>query len=408
MRKTIVATIVVVAAAVAAASTLPSAGASSAAGKNGTGAFRADVVQLLQGLKPVAVEMQRRDRQGLRSGDVASLNLAVDSIESASPEQLAVLQRALAKYPHWRSLPKTLSMLMARTRHANVRGFTKKEAITPDDCPTARAAGYTQTDVEIAADTALAADAVLEAVPQDLLSEVVRIAAVAIWAVPQGVLRGFEHLYNIAQACDDADQAALIAGNLDVKVSSRATQTSVDTVTTNLATAVTNINNSFTTVQNTLSSLKTDIDNSFTAVSTQVTNVQNALTALKTDIDNSFSAVTTQISNVQTSVNTANTKIDALNVTVVAGNDLDLRLQIEEDLANPGNHSIALFEVPNAQGGYLDLARTIVADIIQKMTAAGQSVGNGPSFLASGDQARAAGRFKDAYAAYSKAYQAAQ
>jgi len=408
MRKGILATIVVVAAAAAAATTLPSAGASSAAGKNGTGAFRTDVVLLLQGLKPVAVEMNRRDRSGVRSGDVASLNLAIDSVESASPEQLAVLQRALAKYPQWRSLPKTLSKLMARTRRADVRGFRTKGAITPDDCPTARAAGYTQTDVEIAADTALAADAVLEAVPQDLLSEVVRIAAVAIWAIPQGVLRGFEHLYDIAQACDDADQSALIAGNLDVKVSSRATQTSVDTVTTNLATAVTNINNSFTSVQNTLSSLKTDIDNSFSAVSTQVTNVQNALTALKTDIDNSFSAVTTQISNVQTSVNTANTKIDALNVTVVAGNDLNLRLQIEEDLAKPGNHSIALFEVPNAQGGYLDLARTIVADIIQKMTAAGQSVGNGPSFLASGDQARAAGRFKDAYAAYSKAYQAAQ
>src|SRR5262245_22925120 len=116
MRKGILATIVVVAAAAAAATTLPSAGASSAAGKNGTGAFRTDVVLLLQGLKPVAVEMNRRDRSGVRSGDVASLNLAIDSVESASPEQLAVLQRALAKYPQWRSLPKTLSKLMARTR----------------------------------------------------------------------------------------------------------------------------------------------------------------------------------------------------------------------------------------------------------------------------------------------------
>ena len=48
-----------------------------------------------------------------------------------------------------------------------------------------------------------------------------------------------------------------------------------------------------------------------------------------------------------------------------------------------------------------------MADIIAKMTANGQGAGNGPSFLASGDQSRAAGQFKAAYAAYGKAYQAA-
>jgi hypothetical protein len=48
-----------------------------------------------------------------------------------------------------------------------------------------------------------------------------------------------------------------------------------------------------------------------------------------------------------------------------------------------------------------------VADIIAKMTTNGEGAGNGASFLASGDQSRAAGQFKAAYASYGKAYQAA-
>src|SRR4051794_38750992 len=70
-------------------------------------------------------------------------------------------------------------------------------AITADDCATARAAGITQTDVEIAHDAALTADGVLEAVPQDTLSTPARVAAVVLWGIPQAVYRGFEHTYDI-------------------------------------------------------------------------------------------------------------------------------------------------------------------------------------------------------------------
>src|SRR5262249_27777876 len=108
-------------------------------------------------------------------------------------------------------------------------------AVTADDCATARGFGYTQTDVEIAADAGLAADAVLEAVPDDALSTPARVAAVAAWSVPQGVLRGFEHSYNIAQACDDSDHQQIVKDNLDAKVSSRATQTSVNTLSNTVA-----------------------------------------------------------------------------------------------------------------------------------------------------------------------------
>ena len=162
----------------------------------------------------------------------------------------------------------------------------------------------------------------------------IRAIAVAAWAIPQGVQRGFEHLYNIANACDDADHQALVSQNLDVKVSSRATQTGLDSLTVTVQNGVTTIVNSFA-------------------------NVLTAISTLKTDVDTGFSAVTTQITNVQTSVNTANANIVTLTGNVAANNALNIRLHIEEDLANPGNHPIALFELPAAQGGYLELARSI-------------------------------------------------
>ena len=151
----------------------------------------------------------------------------------------------------------------------------------------------------------------------------------------------------------------------------------------------------------------TNIQTAVNTANTAIIAVQTAITALKLDVDSSFTVVNTAIGNVQTGVNTANTKLVTLTAAVAADNDLNIRLHIEEDLANPGNHPIALFELPASQGGYLEVARSIVADIIAKMTANGQGAGNGPSFLASGDASRAAGKFKAAYADYGKAYQAA-
>jgi hypothetical protein len=271
----------------------------------------------------------------------------------------------------------------------------KSFMITPDDCPTARAAGFTQTDVEIAADASLVADGVLEIVPTDLVSVPVRIVAVLVWAGVQGTQRGFEHLYNIAQACDDADHQALVTQNLDVQVSTRATQLSVNTLITNL------------TVLSALVNTRLDVAVSTratqTSVNTLLTNVntlQNSVTAF----NNEFTANSIVVNN---KLDSANTKLDNLAITVSDQGALNLRIHIEDDLADPGNHPLALFEVPEANGGHLNLVRSIVADTIAKMLATGQGVGNAQSFLAAGDAALAAQAYKVAYANYGKAYRAA-
>jgi hypothetical protein len=345
-----------------------SAGTSSATPTSETSdqaAFRREFTNYLVQMQRVALKIQAtpQGRAAFRSigfTPAKGFARAREAVRTMTPAQLAVLQRSFSAYPKWRTLPVTMDRLA--TRMQGKSPYSLK--ITPDDCPTARAAGYTQTDVEIAADAALAADFILEVVPTDLISVPVRIAAVVIWAVPHGVLRGFEHLYNIASACDDADVQALVNQNLDVKVSTLATQTSVNTLLTN------------------------------------VSNLQNSVTVFH----NEFTANAIVVNN---KLDAANTKLDDLAIVVSDQGALNLRIHIEDDLADPGNHPMALFEVPEANGGHLNLARSIVADTIAKMQATGQGVGNAQAFLAAGDAAKAAGDYKGAYANYGKAYRAA-
>jgi hypothetical protein len=330
------------------------------------------------------------------------------ALAQATPAQLAVLQKATGAYPAWRTIPGRLATLTARF-HKGAR-FTRM--ITPDDCATARAAGYTQTDVEAAADASLAADVILEAIPNDVLGEPVRIIAVIAWAIPQGIQRGFEHLYDIASACDDADHQALVQQNLDVAVSTRATQSSVNTLTTNFNALNTLINarldvavssratqTSLDGLIATVNSLNTLVNSNLDAkVSSRAT--QASLTAFNTEF-------TANATTVNTKLDSANTKLDSLSIAVSDNGKLALRLQIEKDLSEPGNHPIALFEVPASSGGYLDLTRDIVVDTMAKMQAIGQGVGNAQAFVASADAAVTAHAYKTAYADYGKAYRAA-
>jgi hypothetical protein len=158
--------------------------------------------------------------------------------------------------------------------------------------------------------------------------------------------------------------STLVTQNLDVTVSSRATQTSVNTLLTN------------------------------------VNNLQTSLTVFH----NEFTANATIVNN---KLDSANSKLDSLAIVVGDQGALNLRIHIEAALSQPGNHPLALFEVPSSAGGHLNLVRTIVADTIAKMQATGQGVGNAPAFLAAGDADMTANNYKAAYANYGKAYRAA-
>ena len=65
---------------------------------------------------------------------------------------------------------------------------------------------------------------------------------------------------------------------------------------------------------------------------------------------------------------------------------------------------MGLFELPSSLGGYLEVSRSIVADIIARMTAAGQNVSTAAAALSQGDTQFNSRNYKGAYKQYQKAY----
>lgn len=86
--------------------------------------------------------------------------------------------------------------------------------------------------------------------------------------------------------------------------------------------------------------------------------------------------------------------------------EADLRRMIAINLAGHSNHPQPLgeFQLPARFGGYLELARDIVAETIAKMTAAGQETFNAAFWLSRGNADVAAGEYKRGYDSYRKAY----
>jgi hypothetical protein len=84
---------------------------------------------------------------------------------------------------------------------------------------------------------------------------------------------------------------------------------------------------------------------------------------------------------------------------------LVIRTQIEANLA--GGLTVALYQLPDSQGGYLEIVRDIVTEDIQKLQAVGQRVGNALHFLDLGNTAFSQGSYKLAYKNYLHAYNAA-
>jgi hypothetical protein len=84
------------------------------------------------------------------------------------------------------------------------------------------------------------------------------------------------------------------------------------------------------------------------------------------------------------------------------GATLDLRLQIELNLA--AKQPLAMFQLPQANGGYVELVRDVVADAISAMLASGQTVGKASKYFEDGVAAMSLGNFKQAYLAFQRSY----
>jgi hypothetical protein len=86
---------------------------------------------------------------------------------------------------------------------------------------------------------------------------------------------------------------------------------------------------------------------------------------------------------------------------------LQLRMDIEENLTRNGigTGAIGLFQLPAANGGYLEIVKSIVTDTVNKETALGRGNSQSLSDLSTANSNFTAGHYKTAYSYYTKAYQ---
>ena len=353
-------------------------------------AFKKDFLSYLTEMQQVAAILQA-NQQGraaaVRLGIKPKVSLARsrESVERMTPVQLAALQQAFATVPNWRAHPRVLTAALRRnglTRNGGVRAF----AVGPD-CDPGPGTPLGITDWYIAVGVALALEIAHEAIPDDIVTSPLQIAAAGLWGVAATAALVLESLTG-RERVQRREARGLHENAAGRRGLDPGDETSVNAVTTTL--------NSLSTLVNS----RLDV-----AVSTRATEL--SLDAFHSAFTANATTVNTKLDGITSSLASAHTKLDSLTITVNDQGALALRLQIEADLSEPGNHPVALFEVPASGGGYLDLTREIVVDTIAKMQAAGQGVGNAQAFLAAGDAARAAQDYKDAYADYGKAYRAA-
>jgi tetratricopeptide (TPR) repeat protein len=116
-----------------------------------------------------------------------------------------------------------------------------------------------------------------------------------------------------------------------------------------------------------------------------------------------------ELDTVQTNVKTVEEKLDGHIRAFNEWTRFSLRTRIEINLAGHGDHPhpIALFQLPEQYGGYLELARDIVSETIETMKSAGEKIYDAEKEFMHGEVQFDANHYKEAYEYYAKAYRAA-
>ena len=175
-----------------------------------------------------------------------------------------------------------------------------------------------------------------------------------------------------------------------------------------IANIVNNDNTNKDTVVTSVANAKNEIVMNDNSNKTAIVNNDNANkdTIVNNDNANKIAIVANDNANKDTIVTAIENAKTTIIVNANANKDELLRLAVAADLASVDNATpVAVFMLPAAKGGYIELVRTIVVHAITNL--AGSSASQANSFLAQADAARNAGDYKKAYAWYRKAYKSA-
>jgi hypothetical protein len=362
---------------------------------------------------------EKFNRSGLKP--IEKIAEAKNHIAEASVEELTLMRKVYAKAPAWREAPKSLNSLLKpelrQKLQASLNSKKEGEIISmgvADDCAFALQQDHTNTDISIARGVSLGLAALMEGFPTDGLTILARIAPIAAWAAAEGAVIGIETLKSIKDDCNANTFEAGITNQITNSTNSiisndntntTAITTSVSNAQTAITTSISNAQTAITTNDNTNTTNIISNDNSnktaiITNDNTNTTNIVNNDNANKTAIINNDNANTVTIT---TAVENAKTQVI---INANANKDELLRLQIHADLATADSATpVAIFVLPAAKNGYLELVRTIVVQMITDL--AGSRTAEANALLAQGDAHKNAGNFKSAYSSYRKAYQTA-
>lgn len=193
--------------------------------------------------------------------------------------------------------------------------------------------------------------------------------------------------------------------NLNVALSTRGTQTSVDA----LGLSVGNVDNQVAGAEGKLDALTAKDDELLRRLdqplSTRV--MQTSIDALGRTIgtmDADVVKVESKLDMLQANVRKKAQNQSERQASLAAFEQLMTRLAIEDNLLGGSNNVVSQYQLPEAYGGRLTLVRSVVQNTIDAMLAAGQSTYSAQTEFARGDALLTVGDFAAAFKQFRKAY----
>jgi hypothetical protein len=391
-------------------------------------ATQTNVENLLTGLQGVLAQVNSNavTAGGLQStgtDPTAMIGAAAQQVSNMSGTSLDQLQSALNSDPNWQQIPQQLTgavnQFAAGANKVSAKDFS---GTFTDSCASPPDGAYDEfTATEVANEVQSAAQAAMLAAPGVIAVFIgvdvptgVKIALAVIWGVANAVFLALSQTLAVSADCNATNFGNLqtsLFPTVDANGSTTDPSTNGPARASSEASVLDLIQKAGKTSTE-INSVSTTVGAVNTQASTLVTNTGTLDSTLTTD--------DAQVTEIQTDVQTLQADVGVLNNTLSGDlgkadqeianlstfQALQLRMDIEENLMRNGlgSGAVGLYELPKANGGYLELVQSIVTSVVTTEAAVKGANAIATADLNTANADFAAGQYKTAYQYYTKAY----
>ena len=263
-----------------------------------------------------------------------ALRLAKANLDKISAEDLVKMRATYAKFPGWREGPRVIynisQKLLEKNANKKSDGNTSN-VITPDACPDLSGTP-SFADIAITKGFEIAADAVMEALPTDVLTILAREASVVARAGLKAAVLAEETLrsqYDDCHGLSSTDVTGIVDG---------AKTEIINNDNNNKTMIVNNDNSNATTLNTAITNARNTIVNNDNSNKTMIT---TAITDAQTSINNTSTGNTTTITNGITNSKNEIISNDNSNRTTIINNDNSNAATLNNNLTVAKNMIIA-------------------------------------------------------------------